>query len=568
MITCIIISLKEIIVNIYSDNLFFCPFADRRAFKFCGQKGYFRTMIYQAHKGVSTENPENTMPAFMGAAEQGYKVIELDVSVTSDYKFVLLHDGTINRTGRTSEGEVIPTEIKIGDITYEEALKYDFGIGFSKKFKGTKIPLMEEVLEFAKKHDIKLKIDNKYQSFNDEQTKRFFELLKPYEDTACLTCYRVDALRKAKKFFPDMHFHYDGTVTEEILSEINTFIDKEHLTVWLPHKNPATSWVRVEFANKELAQLIKKYGQLGVWILSDNSQLEEAEALGADIVETNGQLKPKRNEGIADMHTHSESSHDSVCKINDMYNSQKEKGTDYFAVTDHFDTTSFEDYDVFTPIRKAYDTVKSLNEQHGKREIFSGVEISEGFWFMPQYEKVMCLADYDVVIGSVHLVRFGELSYAYSQIDFSKLTIETVEDYLDAYFDDILEMLDKTDFDILAHLTCPLRYIKGKYGHSPDMSRYREKIEKILKEIIRRGTALEVNTSSYDVLNSSMPDKEILTTYRSLGGYLITLGSDAHVAENASNNFERAINELKAMGFENIYYYKNRRPYQMTIGDK
>ena len=46
-------------------------------------------MIFQAHKGVSTEYPENTMPAFIAAVEQGYKIIELDVSVTKDGKFVL-----------------------------------------------------------------------------------------------------------------------------------------------------------------------------------------------------------------------------------------------------------------------------------------------------------------------------------------------------------------------------------------------------------------------------------------------------------------------------------------------
>ena len=35
-------------------------------------------MIYQAHRGVCTECPENTLPAFRKAWEQGYKVIEMD----------------------------------------------------------------------------------------------------------------------------------------------------------------------------------------------------------------------------------------------------------------------------------------------------------------------------------------------------------------------------------------------------------------------------------------------------------------------------------------------------------
>lgn len=54
----------------------------------------------------------------------------------------------------------------------------------------------------------------------------------------------------------------------------------------------------------------------------------------------------------ADMHTHSEYSHDSVCKTEDMYSAQLKKSTEIFAVTDHFDTASYTDYDVFFPIKK------------------------------------------------------------------------------------------------------------------------------------------------------------------------------------------------------------------------
>lgn len=40
----------------------------------------------QAHKGVASECPENTMSAFRCAAVQGYDVIELDLEYTSDEK--------------------------------------------------------------------------------------------------------------------------------------------------------------------------------------------------------------------------------------------------------------------------------------------------------------------------------------------------------------------------------------------------------------------------------------------------------------------------------------------------
>ena len=97
-------------------------------------------MKFQAHRGVGTEFPENTMPAFEAAFAQGYEYIELDPAFTKDGKCVVLHDGTLNRTCRTADGKPLQTEIPISDITYEQALAYDAGIAKDLRFRGTKIP--------------------------------------------------------------------------------------------------------------------------------------------------------------------------------------------------------------------------------------------------------------------------------------------------------------------------------------------------------------------------------------------------------------------------------------------
>lgn len=248
----------------------------------------------QAHRGVQCENPENTMPAVMAAIEQGYDVVEVDVDVTKDGKFVLMHDRAINRTGRHQDGSELAETILTADITYEEALQYDFGVFFSEEFKGTKIPLFEEVLKVVKEHGLELKIDNKYQRYTEETRLVFYQLLKPYEDTASLTCRNVEGIREALEYLPDMSFHYDGPVTEEILEELATLLPKDRLTIWLPYQNASTTWVKIPFVSKESAELVKKYGTLGIWLLSEESELKDAEELGAGIVETVGTLKPKR----------------------------------------------------------------------------------------------------------------------------------------------------------------------------------------------------------------------------------------------------------------------------------
>lgn len=524
-------------------------------------------MLYQAHKGVSTENPENTMPAFEAAIRQGYDIIELDVSPTKDLRFVLLHDKLLNRTARLPDGSPLSEDIPLSEISYAEALKYDFGIWFSEKFRGTKIALFDDVLALAKNNGIKLKIDNKYQRYTPEQKDAFFKLLAPYQGVACLTCSTLEAITEAAETFPEMDLHYDGAVTPEALEELGKLLPKKRLTVWLPHQNPKTAWVKVEFANPRLAQMIKPYASLGVWILSDYKELADAEALGADLIETNGQIKPPKNKGLLfDMHTHSEHSHDSVCPIEEMAKAQKEAGSDGFAVTDHFDTDSFTRYDVVTPIGKAAEEVDQLSADPAcDLRILKGVEISEGFWHPEVYEKVRRLVDYDVVLGSVHLVRYKELTRAYSGLDFPSLPRETVEEYLDQYFDDMLTMIDRVDFDVLCHLTCPLRYINGKFSLGIERTKYDEKIDEILKRIIKKGIALEVNTSSLAALGDFLPDTEVLKRYLQMGGYLVTVGSDAHAPKDAAKHLDKALAVLREIGFKNTFFYENRNPHQITL---
>lgn len=250
-------------------------------------------MIYQAHRGVSVEYPENTMPAFRAAIEQGYQIIELDVDITADGVLVLLHDGTINRVARRLDGSVIEEPVRISEITYAQASEYDYGMWKGAEFAGTPIARLEEVLALAQESGVRLKIDNKYELFTDAQKAILFSTIKPYEQTAMLTCKTLKGAREAAAAFPNMTLHYDGPVSPESLEALSELAPKERLVVWIPQKNALTTWVKVAFADEVLAAMIKAHAQLGLWILTDEEGRAEALRLGADMVETNGQLKPR-----------------------------------------------------------------------------------------------------------------------------------------------------------------------------------------------------------------------------------------------------------------------------------
>lgn len=99
-----------------------------------------------AHRGFNTVAPENSMPAFGSAIAMGAEEIEFDLWYTKDGEIVSIHDDSLERV---SDGIG-----KVYEHTYEELLKYDFGIKYSEKFKGMKILKFEEILKKFACHTI------------------------------------------------------------------------------------------------------------------------------------------------------------------------------------------------------------------------------------------------------------------------------------------------------------------------------------------------------------------------------------------------------------------------------
>lgn len=83
----------------------------------------------------------------------------------------------------------------------------------------------------------------------------------------------------------------------------------------------------------------------------------------------------------------------------------------------------------------------------------------------------------------------------------------------------------------------------------------------IFKVIIPKGKGIEINTSSWHYgLSDTTPSKDILKLYRSLGGKIITIGSDAHKPEYIGDHFKEAIDVLKELGFTEVFTFENHRP--------
>ena len=103
-------------------------------------------MLVIAHRGASGYAPENTLSAFRKALAMGATFIETDLQLSRDARFVAIHDSTVDRT---TNGKGAVHELTLGELQ-----RLDAGAWFGSEFAGERIPTLEEVLQFAKKHDV------------------------------------------------------------------------------------------------------------------------------------------------------------------------------------------------------------------------------------------------------------------------------------------------------------------------------------------------------------------------------------------------------------------------------
>jgi glycerophosphoryl diester phosphodiesterase len=99
-----------------------------------------------AHRGGSLLWPENTMAAFGGAVEMGYRYLETDLHATRDGALVLIHDDTLERTtdGSGFVWEHTLAELKRFDAGYHFSL--DGGRTYPYRGQGVTVPTLEEVV--------------------------------------------------------------------------------------------------------------------------------------------------------------------------------------------------------------------------------------------------------------------------------------------------------------------------------------------------------------------------------------------------------------------------------------
>ncbi len=155
---------------------------------------YLRLMEVTAHRGASVLYPENTMSAFKGAKELGADWIELDVQQTKDKEIIVLHDTNLKRTTGINKNTWL--------VTYDEIKDLDAGSFFNEEFKNERIPLLKNVIKYAKENNLKLNIELKPTGKEEEFEKSVIDIIHEYNFTSncVVTSQNYEVLKNVKKY--------------------------------------------------------------------------------------------------------------------------------------------------------------------------------------------------------------------------------------------------------------------------------------------------------------------------------------------------------------------------------
>ncbi len=238
-----------------------------------------------AHRGASAHAPENTLPAFLLAVEQGAHAIELDAKLTRDGHVVVIHDQTVYRTtGETGT---------VREMTLAALRRLDAGSHFDVAFRYERIPTLEEVLTvLGHRTFINIELTN-YASPADALPEKAAELVARFglADRVFFSSFNPLALIRVRRRLPETPIALlalPGLPGSLARSRLGRLLKYQALHPALPDVNPAL-----------VATAHKYKSRLHVYTVNRSADMRRLYQMGVDGIFTDDPLLARQVLAIA-----------------------------------------------------------------------------------------------------------------------------------------------------------------------------------------------------------------------------------------------------------------------------
>ncbi len=273
-----------------------------------------------------------------------------------------------------------------------------------------------------------------------------------------------------------------------------------------------------------------------------------------------------------DCHCHSNHSLDSKISLHESAERAVELGFSGVSITNHYDPcspcTKPERTEIFYQnLLRCIDELPEIKEEYaGKLEIFCGAELGTPFKCLEKCNPITDDSRMDIILGSVHacsVIYDDGTEHPYSP--YNDRNHDNYDRMVETYFTDVYRNIAFCDIDVVAHITYLQRYMITDGKILFNVQKYIDACADLLKSAIARGIAVELNTKSMvECPNPAFSELEFFKLYKDLGGELVTIGNDAHNLWDLDNS-HLGVSVLKAAGFKNACYFKNRKPVFYTL---
>lgn len=247
-----------------------------------------------AHRGASHDAPENTLAAFRLAWQQGADGIEGDYYLTTDGRVACIHDADTQRVA--GEKRIV------AESTFAQLRKLEVGSWKDERWRGEKIPSLEEVLATVpagKKAIIELKV-------GPEIVAPMAKILTAsglQPEQIVIISFHSQTIAACEQQLPHLRSHWLTSYKQEKDGTWNPTAQKLTATLKQIKTDGLGSRAVTEYFNNALLKQLQNDGlkEFHVWTIDDPEVARKYQNLGAWGITTNRpgwlrqqlQLKPE-----------------------------------------------------------------------------------------------------------------------------------------------------------------------------------------------------------------------------------------------------------------------------------
>lgn len=256
---------------------------------------------------------------------------------------------------------------------------------------------------------------------------------------------------------------------------------------------------------------------------------------------------------LYDTHTHSVYSFDGHHTPLEMCRKAEKNGVLSFVITDHCDIDGvldgfYPDYD----LEGARRAVEEANETYaGQVRVWRGIELGQPSLRPRESADFLRRGSFDFVIASCHNLANVPDFYFF---DYSAMPLPLAQDLYRRMLRELCGHAAVSGIHTVAHLSYPLRYM-AKAGKKMELTVFEADFRRLFSVMRENGAALELNTKGLWTGGiDADTERFILRLWRDCGGRDVTIGSDAHRADEIGRGFDGGLALLRECGFDRVVF--------------